>query len=461
MHQDKTLTDHGHTKRANDTVVALSTARGVGAVAVVRLSGPDSWAIARKMVAERKFFGALSPRSMALFDLIDGSGERIDRALAVKFEGPASYTGEHIVEFHCHGGLAVSSAVIDSATLHGARLATAGEFTRRAFLNGRLDLAQAEAVDNLIHARTDEGLRTALAGLDGSLGRQVEAMRSSLLEFRTELEYRIDFPDEAGQDFSPAQIQPLLDDSLKKLDSLLQGAGRALLACRGAVAVIAGAPNVGKSSLFNSLLGSSRAIVTSAPGTTRDAVESELVLEGHLVRLVDTAGLRTSIDEAERIGVEYSRHYIASSDVVLFVHEAGSDFRRAESEFLAAHGRDRLVRVLSKVDLHPIPDGETGDFIPVSSKTGEGLERLKSAIASAVDSAAGSSGGKSSQVTSLRQKKLLEEARELLGTLNLANPPEIIAADIDHVCTRLAEITGLIATEDVLDSIFSRFCIGK
>ena len=455
------MTGYGSIIGGDDTVVALSTARGVGAVAVVRLSGPDSWAIARKMVAERNNFGTMSPRNMALFDLIDKDGERIDRALAVKFEGPASYTGEDIVEFHCHGGLAVSSAVIDSSRTHGAQLATAGEFTRRAFLNGRLDLAQAEAVDNLIHARTDEGLRAAMAGLDGSLGKQVEAMRNSLLEIRTELEYRIDFPEEAGQDLSPAKIQSLLDDTLKKLDDLLQGAGRALLASRGAVAVIAGAPNVGKSSLFNSLLGSSRAIVTSSPGTTRDAVESELVLDGHLVRLVDTAGLRTSSEEAEKIGVEYSRHYIACSDVVLFVHEAGSDFRRAESEFLSAHGRDRLVRVLSKVDINPVPSGDAGDFIPVSSKTGEGIERLKSAIAAAVDSLAESSGGKASQVTSLRQKKLLEEARELIVALDQANPPEIIAADIGLICSRLGEITGLIATDDVLDSIFSRFCIGK
>ncbi len=461
MHKDETLTDTNPRTDSGETIVALSTARGMGAVAVVRLSGKDAWSIACKMVAERKKFAALDPRNMALFDLISADGERIDRALAVKFSSSASYTGEDIVEFHCHGGLAVSSAVIDSARTHGARNATAGEFTRRAFLNGRLDLAQAEAVDNLVHARTDEARKAALAGLDGGLGKQVEAMRHSLLELKTELEYRIDFPDEAGQDFVPAQIQPLLDNSLKSLDALLQGADRALLASRGAVAVIAGAPNVGKSSLFNSLLGSRRAIVTSSPGTTRDAVESELVLDGHLVRLVDTAGLRESSVEAEKIGVEYSKHYIARSDVVLFVHEAGSDFRQAESDFLAEYGSGRLVRVLSKVDINPVAGSEAGDFIPVSSKTGEGIERLKTEIAAAVELAAGAPGAGSSTVTSLRQKKLLEEARGLLVALDKANPPEIIAADIDEAVTRLGEITGLIATEEVLDSIFSRFCIGK
>ncbi len=459
MRQDENLTARVSKTGSSDTVVALSSAHGVGAVAVVRLSGRGSWEIARKMVADSKKFGALSPRRMALCNLIGGGGERIDRALAVKFAAPASYTGEDSVEFHCHGGLAVSSAVVDAALGHGARSATAGEFTRRAFLNGRLDLAQAEAVDTLVHARTDEARQAALAGLDGGLGRQVEAMRRSLIELKTELEYRIDFPEEAGRDISPEKIKSLLEGSLARLTALLGGARCALLACRGAVVVIAGAPNVGKSSLFNALLGSRRAIVTTAPGTTRDAVESELVLDGRLVRLVDTAGLREGSDEAERMGVEYSRHYIASSDVVLFVHEAGSDFRRAENEFSTRCDHGRLVRVLNKVDLSPVPEGE--GFIPVSAKTGQGLPRLRRAIAAAVEKSAGNSGEETSPVTSLRQQKLLEEARQLLGATCPTNPPEIVAADIDEVCTRLAEITGRIAGEDVLDSIFSRFCIGK
>ena len=455
------MSEADHNLSSGDTIVALSTARGLGAVAVVRLSGPIAWEIARKMVAERQRFASLAVRNMALFDLISSSGERIDRALAVKFASPASYTGENIVEFHCHGGLAVSSAVIDSARERGARNATAGEFTRRAFLNGRLDLTQAEAVDNLVHARTEEGRKAALSGLDGELGKQVETMRASLIAIRTELEYRIDFPEEAGSELPPERLDSLIEDSLTTLEKLLDGADRALIASRGALVVIAGSPNVGKSSLFNCLLGSKRAIVTASPGTTRDAVESELVVGGHLLRLVDTAGLRSSSNEAEKIGVEYSRHYIAGSDVVVFVHEAGSDFRQAERDFLAEHGDVPLVRVLSKVDIHPSSGSESEGYIPVSSKSGEGISELKKALASAVESAAGKESNSGSAVTSIRQKKLLEEARDLLRSIERSNPAELVAADIGQVCSRLDEITGRIATDDVLDSIFSRFCIGK
>lgn len=445
----------------DETIVALSTACGLGAVAVVRLSGPDSWAVARGMVAERKKFDSLAERGMALFDLVNRDGERIDRALAVKFAGPRSYTGEDIVEFHCHGGLAVSSAVIDTARRGGARNATAGEFTRRAFLNGRLDLVQAEAVDNLIHARTEDGRRAALAGLDSDLGGRVERMRASLLDIRSELEYRIDFPDEAGREHSPERIDIFISKTISSLDSLLAGAERALIVSRGAVTVIAGAPNVGKSSLFNRLLDEERSIVTGSPGTTRDAVERETVLDGRLIRLVDTAGLRDGGEEAEKIGVEYGRKYIAGSDVVVFVHEAGADFARAEKSFLAEHGDKKLVRVLNKIDLQPDGASPPDGYLPVSAKTGEGLDRLKQAIAGAVENTGSGPGDSGSMVTSLRQKKLLEEARELLEAIETANPPELIAADIGEVCDRLGEITGRIAGEDVLDSIFSRFCIGK
>ena len=328
MRQDEDLTGRGTC--ADETIVALSTACGLGAVAVVRLSGPDSWAVARGMVAERKKFDSLAERAMALFDLVNRDGERIDRALAVKFAGPRSYTGEDIVEFHCHGGLAVSSAVIDTARRGGARNATAGEFTRRAFLNGRLDLVQAEAVDNLIHARTEDGRRAAVAGLNSDLGGRVERMRASLLEIRSELEYRIDFPDEAGREHSAERIDIFINKALSSLDSLLAGAEQALTVSRGAVTVIAGAPNVGKSSLFNRLLDEERSIVTGSPGTTRDAVERETVLDGRLIRLVDTAGLRDGGEEAEKIGVEYARKYITGSDVVATLESMRRRLRETE-----------------------------------------------------------------------------------------------------------------------------------
>lgn len=448
-----------------DTIAAISTPPGIGAVAVIRISGPESWQVGRSLVKERAKFDRLRERENSVFTLVSsGNSGELDRALVVKYRAPESYTGEDIVEIQCHGGLAVPLAVCEDVIAAGARTARAGEFTRRAFLNGKLDLAQAEAVDELIHARGEQGRKLAFSALKGELGREVNSLREIMLELKAEIEYGIDFPEEDPLENLELRIKEKYDEARSAICSLLEGAERNLLLNRGVLTVIAGAPNVGKSSIFNRLLGKQRSIVTEQAGTTRDAVEMETMIEGMLFRLVDTAGLKKKAGEIEKIGVEYSRQFIKEADLVLFIHEAGTDFRKAEKEFLKTFVEKRVVRVVNKVDLLAEPDNVPEGYLPVSAKKSKGLNALRKAMLEAVLPHADS--GKLNkisgpQVTSQRQKGLLEDALRALENMNFNNPPEFIAADLSEVCDFLGEITGSITTEDVLERVFSRFCIGK
>jgi tRNA modification GTPase len=447
-----------------ETIAAISTPPGIGAVAVVRISGPDSWQVGRSLVKERAKFDRLKERENSVFTLVNSekSGE-LDRALVVKYRAPESYTGEDVIEIQCHGGLAVPAAVCEAAISAGARTAQAGEFTRRAFLNGKLDLAQAEAVDELIHARGEQGRKLAYGALKGELGSEVGHLREILLELKAEIEYGIDFPDEDPLENMERRIKERSKQAKEAICRLLEGAERNLLLNRGVLTVIAGAPNVGKSSVFNRLLGKQRSIVTEQAGTTRDAVEMETMIEGMLFRLVDTAGLRKKAVEIEKMGVEYSRQFIAQADLVLFIHEAGTDFRKAEKEFLKTFAEKKVVRVVNKIDLladsEKVPEG----YLPVSAKQSTGLSELREAMLRAVLPQADSQESAISgpQVTSQRQKGLLEDAHRALDNMNLSSPPEFVAADLSEVCDFLGEITGSITSEDVLDRVFSRFCVGK
>ncbi len=448
-----------------DTIAAISTPPGIGAVAVIRISGPQSWKLGRSLVKEKAKFARLKERENSVFTLVSsGNSGELDKVLVVKYRAPASYTGEDVVEIQCHGGLAVPFAVCEAAIAAGARTARAGEFTRRAFLNGKLDLAQAEAVDELIHARGEQGRKLAYSALKGELGREVGRLREILLELKAEIEYGIDFPEEDPLENLEIRIKKRCDTAKSVICSLMKGAERNLLLNRGVLTVIAGAPNVGKSSIFNRLLGKQRSIVTEQAGTTRDAVEMETMIEGMLFRLVDTAGLKKRAGEIERIGVEYSRQYIEEADLVLFIHEAGTNLRKAEKEFLKTFAEKKVVRVVNKIDLLAELDNMPEGYIPVSAKESKGLSALRKAMLKAVLPHADSGKLKTisgPQVTSQRQKGLLEDALRALENMNFNNPPEFIAADLSEVCDFLGEITGSITTEDVLERVFSRFCIGK
>jgi len=446
--------------------VAVSTAPGIGAVSLVRISGPRAWKIGEKLAADRDKFTSLETRRSSLLVLRDPrTGDELDRALVVKYKAPASFTGEDVVEIQCHGGLSVPAGVTGAAIAAGARAAAAGEFTRRAFLNGKLDLAQAEAVDDLVHARGSLDRSLALQGLSGNLGRSIEDLRSALLDLKAELEYEIDFPDEEPLTGLPSRLRKGVSEVVETIEELIAGARRNLLLSRGVLAVIAGEPNVGKSTLFNRLVGEQRSIVTESPGTTRDAVEMEAMIEGVLFRLVDTAGLRKGKEEVERIGVEYSRRYIEKADLLIFVHEATGPVDNAEKGFIAAHAGDNLLRVANKIDLLRRGKKLPAGYIAVSATEGTGLEALRRAMVEAVlpTSAAGPGENwfKGPQVTSLRQKNLLEEALRLLKEVDPQASAEFVAADLSEAGEYLSEITGKITGEEVLERIFSRFCVGK
>lgn len=449
-----------------DTIVAVSTAPGIGAVAVVRISGPRAWEVGEKLVADPEKYNSLEPRRSSLFSLIDPvSQSELDRALIVKYKGPASFTGEDVVEIQCHGGLSVPVALTGAAIASGVRQAVAGEFTRRAFLHGKLDLVQAEAIDDLVHARGNLDRSLALQGLSGELGREIESLRCMLLDIKAELEYDIDFPDEEPLAELPSRLEREISEVLQAIERLLAGARRNLLVSRGTLTVIAGEPNVGKSTLFNRLVGEERSIVTKKSGTTRDAVEMEAMIGGVLFRLVDTAGLRKGAKEIERIGVEYSRRYIARADLVIFVHDVTSPVDSAEKDFISDHAGDNLLRVANKIDLTNKGSNLPPGFIAVSATEGSGLDELRRAMVDTVLPSSrrflGKNGFKGPQVTSIRQKNLLEEALRLLRRVDPHSSAEYIAADLAETTEYLAEITGRITDEDVLERIFSRFCVGK
>ena len=446
--------------------MAVSTAPGIGAVAVVRISGPCAWQVGEKLAADCEKYLRLETRRSLLMSLIDpATNNEIDHALIVKYKGPASFTGEDVVEIQCHGGLSAPQAVTEAAIAAGARPAAAGEFTRRAFLNGKLDLAQAEAIDDLVHARGNLDRHLALQGLSGKLGRKVEALRSMLLDLKAEIEYEIDFPEEEPLAEMPARLEREISSVVKSIEELVAGARRNILLSRGVLTVIAGEPNVGKSTLFNRLVGEERSIVTEDPGTTRDAVEMESMIGGVLFRLVDTAGLRKGAVEVERIGVEYSRRYIQRADLVIFIHDVTSGVDRAEKEFITAHSGGNLLQVANKIDLagkrKKIPAG----FIAISATEGSGLEELRLAMVEVVlpssRTGQGENGFKGPQVTRLRQKNLLEEALRILRRIDPRSSAEFIAADLREATELLSEITGKITDEQVLGRIFSRFCVGK
>ena len=367
-----------------DTIAALATPPGRSAVALIRLSGRDALAVAGRVLRP---FAADPPRSARRARaLAPGSGDILDDVLYTSYRAPASYTGEDLVEIGTHGGLLVPGEVLGALLAAGARLALPGEFTRRAMLNGKVDLLQAEAVADLVDATAPAQRRQALAQLDRGLSHRVGALREQVLQLEALVSYDIDFPGEDSGPVPPARVDRAVQELLAALAALMRTSAEGERLREGALAVIAGRPNVGKSSLFNALLMAERAIVTEIPGTTRDAIEASAVCDGFPFRLVDTAGLRESDDRIERLGIEVSRKYLAAADLVLLCAEAGRELDAGEQRFGAEYGH-RLIVVRTKADL----DGERGRAsasedersVRVSATTGDGLAELRAALARA------------------------------------------------------------------------------
>ena len=442
-----------------DTIAAISTALGEAAISVLRLSGPQAFAIAQQVTRTKR---DLQPRKAVLADLADSEGHVIDHALLLAFQGPASYTGEDIVEFHCHGGVLVTQRVLSLLLQAGARAANPGEFTQRAFLNGKLDLTQAEAVMDLIHAQSTLALRAANEQLEGSIGREASAMREELIHVLAHIEAYIDFPEE---DISPDVGQALLtriDAILQRTSRLLATAEHGRILRHGARTVICGEPNVGKSSLLNVLLGFERAIVSPTAGTTRDTIEELLQVHGIPLRLIDTAGLRSSTDEIEQHGIARTGKEIERADLMIEVVDAtrSADETERVSSDLAG---ERRILVLNKADLGVHPTWKDG--IPVSCMTSEGIEALRSTIRDSVLQHSGHMAMDHPVAINARHQACFQRVAASLdacrASLVNGNAPEFTALEAREAMQALGDVTGQVDIEDVLDVVFSRFCIGK
>ena len=442
-----------------DTIAAISTALGEAAISVLRISGPVAFDIAAKVTRSKRAF---QPRRVHLADVIDANQHVIDHAMVIMFQGPASYTGEDVVELHCHGGLLVTQRVLEVLLTAGARAADPGEFTQRAFLNGKMDLTQAEAVMDLIHAQSTLALRAANEQLDGSIGNEANAMRVELIEVLAHIEAYIDFPDE---DISPdvgAAMIARIDALLARSGRLLSTAEHGRILRQGARTVICGEPNVGKSSLLNVLLGFERAIVSHVAGTTRDTIEEMLQVHGIPLRLVDTAGLRESGDEIERHGIARTGREIERADLMIEVVDAtrpAADSKRVPSDIEAA----RRILVLNKADLGVHPSWTDG--ITVSCVTSEGAETLRASIRDIVLQHSGLLAMDHPIAINARHKSCFERCATALKACRAALiegiAPELTAFEAREALQALGEVVGRVDVEEILDVIFSSFCIGK
>lgn len=445
---------------AGDTIVAEATVTGRGALAVIRLSGARAHDIARAVCETWPD----APRVASLIDIRDRSGGRIDQAIVIRYDGPASFTGEDAVEITTHGGVTVPATVVAALIESGARLALPGEFTRRAVLNGKLDLLQAEAVGDLVSASSRAAQRLALDQLDGGLSRRLLALRSDLLGLEALIAYDIDFPEEDDGPIPSARIEAVLESLIASLDGLLATAEAGELVREGALVVLAGVPNAGKSSLFNALIGRRRAIVTDVPGTTRDAIEAVIDIGRWPLRLVDTAGLRETVDKVERMGVEVSYEYLARAVVVLVCGATDDEIASARSA-CAARSTAPLVIARTKADLRP-PPGKAGDSsIDVSAVTGAGIEELLGRISRTLDDTVHVDTDAPVLTRARHRERVTAAKSELLAfqeSWTTRNVPAIVAAVHLRTATgALEELIGRIDVETILDEVFARFCVGK
>ncbi len=456
----------------DDTIAAISTPLGPGGIGLVRLSGPHAARILKALFvpATGPASGGTSTRRLRYGHVVDpATGQPVDEVLTAYLSGPHTYTREDMAEIDGHGGVVSLQRILELCLAQGARLAGPGEFTARAFLNGRISLDQAEAVLDVVQARTEAGLTMALRQLDGELASQVRAARGLALEVLAYLTATIDFADE---EIAPEETLPRVRQALDKVEWLLAGADQGILYRQGVRAAIVGRPNVGKSSLLNALLRQSRAIVTPIPGTTRDTIEETLNLRGLPVILVDTAGIGATDDLVERLGVERSHQALAAADLALFVMDGSQPLTPYDVEIaasLADLAGKAVVMVMNKADL-PQLSAAPADLLPgaaavsISALTGQGLEALEDTVVRTVlGGAAGA--GESALVATPRHRDALRRAADHLAAaadgLEGARFADCVAIDLTAAANALGEITGETASEDLLQAIFSRYCIGK
>ncbi|MGP8200633.1 MAG: tRNA uridine-5-carboxymethylaminomethyl(34) synthesis GTPase MnmE [Limisphaerales bacterium] len=450
----------------NDTIAAIATPLGEGGIAVVRLSGPHALSIADASFRPAgKSPPSAAPTHTIHFGRIVRQGRVVDEVMLAVMRAPRSFTRQDVVEITCHGGLLPAKLVLDTLLENGARLAAPGEFTRRAFLNGRIDLAQAEAVADLIHSRTELALAAANEQLAGKLSQRINLLRDDLMKILAHIEAHIDFPDEDIAPDTRENLVKRLQVGIAFADELLRTANEGRILRRGIRAAIIGRPNVGKSSLLNQLLGHDRAIVSPIPGTTRDTIEETANVRGIPVIFIDTAGLREAADEIEIEGIRRSRGALADAELILHVLDAAEPLAAADEKLLSEFGQKKRLLIRNKIDLPvrlQLPPGISAQ--DVCCLTGKGIEEVKDAIKEKVWAGEIQAGMWQVMINS-RHQDALQRARagieRTVAVLRDGLGLELAALDLRIAANAVGEIVGKTTTDDLLDAIFSQFCIGK
>lgn len=452
-----------------DTIAAISTPVGEGGIGIVRVSGSDAELVAAR-IFRKKGSGGFESHRFYYGEILDPeNGELVDEAMAVFMRAPRSYTREDVLEIQCHGGYLLVRKVLELVLRHGARPAEPGEFTRRAFLNGRIDLLQAEAVMEVIRGKTEAALALAQHQREGLLSQRIEAVKQGIVTSLAYIEAYLDFPEDDIVLPDCRQIESSVRDSLVRIEELLDGFSQGKVIREGVSVLIAGKPNVGKSSLLNTLLREKRAIVTSVPGTTRDIIEEVVNIRGLPVTLLDTAGIRDTEDEIEQEGMRLTLEKIPLADLILFVVDGSRPFDNEDILIMRAVMGRTFILVRNKSDLPPVAQipGELGaaNTVTISAGSGEGIEQLREAIFSLFIRGAALDGREFTALSQVRHRDALERAKRHLQSFLQAFPAEtaleFVALDLRDALTALGEVTGETTPDDILDQIFSRFCIGK
>jgi tRNA modification GTPase len=446
-----------------DTITALATAAGEGAISVIRISGKNSISAMDAIFSSSKKLSEVQPSSIHYGKVLDSSGEIIDDVLVSVFHSPNSYTGEDSIEVSTHGSQLIVKKIIEELLKQDVRLAEPGEFTKRAFLNGKMDLAQAEAVVDIINSRTEASLRGARNQLDGLLSKKVDSLRESLINASSMIELELDFAEEDLEFMSLSEVELKVDKVTKEIDSLLESYKFGRVIKEGINVALVGKPNVGKSSLLNYILKESRAIVSSIPGTTRDVIREEVSIDGILFRLFDTAGIRITNDEIEKEGVERSREAVKNADLVLFVNDASVGYSGdLYNELIKLNTTERIISVGNKVDL--TEDRNENFHLFVSALDGTGI---KSLLDKMIELTIGSHNysENTAVVSNIRHYDALRKSREMLvkakESIRSQMTGEFISVDLRNSENALGEVIGKVTTDDILNNIFSKFCIGK
>ena len=452
-----------------DTIAAISTPKGEGGIAIIRISGDKSFEILDKIFIKKNPNADLGFYKLNYGFIKDGE-KTVDEVMAVRLKAPKSYTCEDIVEINCHGGTLVSEKVLELVLRNGARHAESGEFTKRAFMNGRIDLSQAEAVMDIIQGKTEKSVSLSLDQLRGDLRDKVNEFKKALLDITAHVNVVLDYPEEGIDDPLPVELRDNLEKVYEEANRLINSYNTGKKIKEGIKTVIVGKPNVGKSTLLNALLHEERAIVTHVAGTTRDVIEEIINIKGVPLVLVDTAGIRKTDDIVENIGVEKSKQFIGKADLVLLVLDASKELENEDIEVInqIKENKKKVIVLLNKIDLNKkinLAGHNLENIVEISAKDNIGIEDMQEKIYSYIVEEDVENSSEKLIITNIRHKTALEKTKDaiknIFETIDMGLPMDLISVDLKEALDSLSEITGEISSEDILDHVFGNFCVGK